>query len=215
MKKAKKAGSNMNLVPRNIVILFDERFTQEFIHLSTQLNKQVPSDIVLNMTDQLPHMTIYTTNFPEKNEEKVIQKLQEITKNMHAFPVVFSHPVVDMLGVWINADLTPELKSVHNTIVESLNDLREGLYDEKELAAIGDNEERKQSLLTYGMWAAKDIYVPHVTLSRPKDPSRLAEALQLLPQHMHVGTMIKEIAYVERGPHGTCKKILKRFPLQD
>lgn len=203
----------MHLLQRNIVVLFDDTLTQRFITLSKDLNQKVPSAIVLNTTDKIPHMTVYTTNFPEQNEEKVIEKLQEITTHLHSFPLIFSTPVIDMLGVWINADITPELQYVHNTLVDGVNDLRDGLYDEKELVAIGDNVQRQESLVKYGMWAAKELYIPHVTLSRPIDSNRLEEALALLPAKTDYQTIIKEIAYVERGPHGTCKKILQKFQL--
>ncbi|HEX7041984.1 MAG TPA: 2'-5' RNA ligase family protein [Patescibacteria group bacterium] len=201
------------LLQRNIVILFDDALTQEFINLSEKINKKVPSDIVLNKADMHPHATLYTTNFPEENEKKVIDKLQEITAHLNPFSMTFSKPVVDMLGVWINADIIPELQQVHEIIVDGLNPFREGLYDEGELKAIGDNKKRQESLVKYGMWAAKELYIPHVTLSRPKDSSRLEEAMALLPQKTNYQANITEIAYVERGRFGTCKKILEKFPL--
>lgn len=204
----------MNLLQRNIVALFDDALTKEFINLSKRIDKKLPSAIILNTFDTIPHMTVYTTNFPEQNEEKVIKKLQEITTNIPSFPLTFSTPVVDMLGVWINADVTPQLQHVHNTIVDGLNDLRDGLYDEKELVAIGDNVQRQESLMKYGMWAAKELYIPHITLSRPVDSDRLEEALAVLPAKTDYKTLLKEIAYVERGPHGTCKKVLQKFPLK-
>lgn len=205
----------MNYVPRNIVILFDTFFTEQLIHISREIDQKVPSDIVLNSSNMIPHATLYTTNYPVKNEQKVLQKLFLISQKIHAFPIMFSRPVVDMMGVWVNAEITLQLQDIHNKIVDGLNDFREGLYDEKELIAIGNNEKRKESLFRYGMWAAKELYVPHVTLSRPKDQSKLSEALRVLPNKVDFQTRIKEIAYVERGPFGTCKRILQKFQLDN
>lgn len=204
----------MDLLERNIVALFDKEFTKECIQVSRAINDHIPSAVILNTTDMLPHMTLYTTNFPTKNEKLVKEKLQEITAAMHTFSVTFTKPVIDMLGVWLNADPTPVVQQAHETYVDALNNLREGLYDAKELLAIGDNKERQESLIMYGMWAAKKLYIPHVTLSRPINSSRLEEALHTLPATTHDTTLVKEIAYVERGPYGTCKRILERFSLQ-
>ncbi len=161
----------------------------------------------------LPHMTLYTTNFPAKNEKMVINKLREMASSLEAFPVTFNRAVVDMLGVWINAEITSKLQSLHEHIVDTLNLFRDGLYDEGELVAIGENKGRQKSLVKYGMWAAKDLYIPHITLSRPHDSACLEEALRVLPSVIHYTTTIKEIAYVERGIYRTCKQILQRFSL--
>lgn len=200
-------------VPRNIVVLFDKKFSEELIMLSQKLHSVIPSAIILNTKDMLPHMTVYTTNFPEENEEKVKEHLGRIAQRVTPFDVAFTTPVIDMLGVWINAEPTDTLQNFHNTIVEALNPYRNGLYDEKELVAIGNNKARQESLVKYGMWAAKDLYIPHITLSRPIDASLLEESLALLPKHTDYTTTITEVAYVERGPYGTCKSILEKFPL--
>lgn len=203
----------MDLVPRNIVVLFDKNVTQEFIALSEEINNHVPSDIVLNTHNMIPHATLYTTNYPAKNEARVVAVLKKITGTLRPFSMRFTTPVVDMLGVWINAEKTAVVQKTHEQMVDALHELRDGFYDKGELVAIGNNKKRQESLVKYGMWAAKELYIPHVTLSRPKDPNRLDEALSFLPKHTAYEAKITEIAYVERGPFGTCKKIIEKFPL--
>lgn len=204
----------MNLLERNIVALFDEAFTHECIRISKVLHHYVPSSIVLNNDNMIPHMTLYTTNFPVENELKVKEKLRELTASLSSFEVVFTTPVIDMLGVWFNAEKTTPLQQVHERIVDELNPYRDGLYDEKELVAIGDNKARQESLVKYGMWAAKELYIPHVTLSRPVDATRLEEALHSLPVTVNYPVRITEIAYVERGPYGTAKRVIEKFALK-
>lgn len=204
----------MELIRRNIVILLDKSLTKEFIQLSEKINSKVLSEIILNTTTMLPHITLYTTNYPTNNEDKIIKTLEHITKDISSFPISLTTPVIDMLGVWINAEKTPIVQKVHEQIVDGLNGLREDLYDEKELIAIGDDKKRQESLVKYGMWAAKELYIPHITLSRPVDSLRLEEALRVLPEKVNYQTNATEIAYVERGPFGTCKKILQTIPLK-
>ena len=64
------------------------------------------------------------------------------------------------------------------------------------------------------MWATKELYVPHISVARPFDASRCKEALNLLPEKIYFQTKIESVALVERGHDGTCKKIIKIYPLE-
>jgi hypothetical protein len=197
--------------PRNIVVLFDQQLTEELISLSQKINKQIPSFIVLNNIDMFPHLTIYTTNFPEENLSLVEQKLTNLVKQFKPFDLIFNEKVIDMKTIFINALRDDYLYQLHTTVVDELNEFRNGLYDEKELFFIGDNQARKESLLKYGMWAAKDLYLPHATISRPISNEDCEKAFALLPDKINYQTKITGLSLVERGPNGTCKKILKTF----
>lgn len=199
--------------PRNIVTVFHGIVADELIAKSREIASVVPSKIVLNTTDMLPHMTIYTTNFPQKHMSEVIQRLSQIAAQTKSFPILFNRAVIDMQTIFLNAHMTEDLYMLHERIVDSLNELRNGLYDEGELSLIGDDERRKKSLLTYGMWAAKELYIPHSTLSRPFDSARCNDALAVVGSEVHIETVIETISLVIRGPNGTCKEILETFSL--
>ena len=199
------------LVPRNIVISFDEKLTSQLIKYSQEINKLIPSKVVLNKTDQLPHMSIYSTNFPEYNLREVNKRLTDFVKSQKPFKVTFSSKVVDMKTIFINADPNKKLQNLHNILVDQLNDLREGLYDEKELGFIGDHKERRISLVKYGMWAAKELYVPHISISRPKDSTQCKRALDLLPNNILFRSEVKRVSLVERGHDGTCKRVIQTY----
>ncbi len=65
------------------------------------------------------------------------------------------------------------------------------------------------------MWVAKKLYIPHVSLARSVDATQCMQALELLPDDIAYTTLVREIVLVERGPHGTCKKVLEKFPLNN
>lgn len=200
------------VVPRNIVSLFDRKLTDELIRLSREVASVVPSKIVLNTTDMLPHLTLYTSNFPPRRVSEAVIILENIAKQQNSFTVTFNKKVIDMQSIFINAQMSDELYKLHERVVDGLNDLRGGFYDENELNLIGDNQERKKSLRKYGMWAAKELYVPHVTIARPEDSSRCGEALSILPDRIHYEVMINSFSLVVRGPNGTCSQVLETFP---
>lgn len=201
--------------PWNVVILFNEELTEELINLSHFIASKIPSKVELNRTDALPHLTIYTTNYPTKNLMKIKKKLSLVVKKFNQFTLQFSTKIVDMNTVFINAELNKTLQNLHSDVVDALNPLRDGLFDEKELALIGNNEARKKSLLMYGMWSAKKLYVPHISVARPFDQASCKQALNLLPKKIHYMTPIKHITLAERGHDGTCKKIIKIYSLKE
>lgn len=205
--------SNIILSPRNVVILFDNELTDEFIRLSSIINKYVPSKVLLNRTDMFPHISVYSTNFPDYNLVKVEEQISKLVENLESFFITISGKVVDMQTIFLNFDPSQELQNLHNLVVNSLNNLRNGMYDKKELELISNHEGRKKSLIAYGMWAAKELYVPHISLARPYDSSLCNKALKLIPDKINYTFMVNRISFVERGHDGTCRKILKTFRL--
>ena len=201
-----------NLAPRNIVLLFDESLTEKFINLSNQINQMVPSKVVLNRNDMLPHLTIYGTRFPQKNLKRLQQWLKGLIKDVVPFSLHFHSKNVTAGTVFIDAELTRELYQLHEKLVDGLNPLREGAYDEKELELPGLTDGMKRSLLTYGMLLAKEEYRPHVTVARPFDSQRCEEALSILPEKIDLRTEVNAVSLVETGPSGTCKRVLRTFP---
>ncbi len=196
---------------RNIVVLFDNQLNNQLISLSQQINTQIPSKIVLNTVNKIPHMTLYTSIYPSENLEKIKSKLSSLAKRFKQFDIMFSSKTIDVGSIFINAKLSKKLSTLHSNIVDELNKLRNGNYDEKELLLIGKNIARKKSLIKYGMWAAKKLYVPHISISRPHDPDKLDDALKMLPNHFNYVTPVKSINLVETGENGTCKKILETY----
>lgn len=206
----------MNTVDRNVVITFNRSLTNRFIQISKIINQTISSKIVLNITDQIPHLTLYMTKYPEKNIEKVLEKIDELAKKTKVFEMEFNSKSCHSSGtVFIDPVMSKDLYSLHSSLVNILNPLREGLYNEDELNLPGRGEKAKNSLMNFGMWAVKKDYIPHVSVGRIENPQKEAKiALSAIPEEINFKTLVNEISFVERGPNGTCKKILKTFPLK-
>lgn len=201
----------MKKAPRNIAITFDNSLTSEFIRLSEYINKKVPSKVVLNHNDALPHLSIYITEFPVKNLEKISTKLREIVSSSKPFKLILNKKSLILGMIFIDAEITEELYDFHVRVVDGLSEFRERLYPTEALNLPGINDGNRKSLVDYGMWAAKELYLPHVTVARPIDSGRCNEAREILPEVINYNYEVKEINLVEVGPNGTCKKILETY----
>ena len=206
----------MENVDRNVVITFNDSLTSELINLSQKISEIVPSRIVLNRENQIPHLTLYMTKYPQKNIEAVIEKIAMIANETKPFNMVFNKKTCHSTGtIFIDPQISNSLFSLHTKLVDSLNPLREGLYNEDELNLPGRDEKAKSSLINFGMWAVKEDFIPHVSVGRVADPDNEGPiALSALPEKINFETFVDSISFVERGLNGTCKKILETFKLQ-
>ncbi len=205
---------NTMLIPRNVVLTFNNTITNTLIDWSTQLNEVYPSKIILNRIDAVPHMTLYTTQYPEENEQKVMDTIGSFVQNRQPIEVAFTKTSFVVGTVFLDAIITPQLTQLHSDLVDLLNPLRNGAYDKEELKLPGLTAKMKQCLIDYGMWAVKDIYVPHISLGRPFNGEDGPKMISLLPNDIHITTQVSSLSFVETGPNGTCKKIIKTFPFK-
>lgn len=206
----------METVDRNVVITFNDSLSEEFIKLSSKIVQAVSSSIILNKDNQIPHMTLYMTKYPERNVESVIELITKIAKEVKPFNIIFEQIYCHTTGtIFIDPRPNKDLTSLHSLLVDQLNPLREGLYNKDELSLPGRGIEAKTSLEQYGMWPVKENYKPHVSVGRVADPEKEGPiALSALPSKINIETLVDSISFVERGPNGTCKKILETFKLQ-
>ncbi|HET9947239.1 MAG TPA: 2'-5' RNA ligase family protein [Patescibacteria group bacterium] len=201
-------------LPRNIVILPSNSITTQAISLSSQINTVVPSKILLNTTQEIPHITLYQALFPEENISLVLDSLAQVLSSQKRFSLTLSEVSVVLGTIFWNAVLSDMLMRFHSSIVDALNQLRNGAYNKEDRNLPGFTSEMEHSLQTYGMWAAKELYLPHLTLSRPIDENRCDEAKASLPEKIVSEFSVETIAFVEMGHDGTCQKILEKFSLK-
>lgn len=201
-------------VDRNVVITFDVDLADELIKLSQDVGRKVASKINLNHENEIPHITLYMSKYPEKNVGLIINKLTKIANSTKPFKLKLNSKSCHATGtIFIDVEMSDELYTLHERLVNGLNSLREGLFNEDELTLPGITEEKKRSLKEFGMWAVKQAYIPHVSVGRIYDLKDCEIALGALSKEINYETLVKNIAFVERGHDGTCKKILKTFPL--
>src|SRR5260370_28990335 len=132
-------------VDRNIVILFDDYDTFQLVKLSKQINKRVPSEVVLNTRDTIPHLSVYDTKFPARNIERVSDILTRLVKGCSPFVIKFSKPSIRVETIFIEAQFSKELQALHEIVVDEINFLREGVYNEEVLESPDFTDDMRQS----------------------------------------------------------------------
>lgn len=205
-----------NIIGRNIVLLFEDELNGVFIGLSRKIGEQVDSKIVLNNTDTFPHVSLYQALFPAKNEAKLEEGIAQILATVKPFTITFNAKSVVLNTLFIDAVRSPELQRLHESLVDNLNNLREGLNEAEKMAKDVGGElpaYALESMEKYGMWAAKEHYMPHVTVARCFDSEEMNRAMALVPEPVSYQAIVSKISLIESGPHGTCKKVLKRLIL--
>ena len=203
-----------NVVQRNAVLLFDNDLNARFIELSEKVNQIVPSKVVLNLKNMIPHLTNYGSNFPKINLIRLPQHIEKISKSSKPLKLKFISKSIVAGTIFVDAELSKELYALHVKVTEALNSLRDGLYNRKELELPGTSETMKFNLIKYGMTLVKSEYKAHVTVARPYDSQRCDVATGMLPEKIEFETKITSISIVETGPNGTCKRIIQSFPFR-
>lgn len=206
---------NEPTVNRNVVLLFDKKLNSRFIELSRKISKVIPSKIILNLKNEFPHITLYMTQYPKRNVPKILDVVSKIAKSTKSFRLILNTISCHRSGtIFVDAEISPALLLLHEKLVDGLNPLREGLCNDDELNLPGITDKVKKSLINFGMWAVKQDYVPHISIARVAEPKKEGPiALGVLPKTINIQTVVDQIAWVERGHDGTCKKVLHKFPL--
>lgn len=193
--------------------MFDGDLGAELVALSATIHRSVPSEIVLDEGDMLPHLTVYSTVFPTRSVDLVVPRLVRAVSETAPFTIELCSTSCFSGRVFVDAQPSPTLASLHRKVLENLNDLRDGVFDHEELLLEGLTDEMRRSVVETGMWAAGEIYRPHVTIAKPFDQARCDEASGLLPTRLAFEMVVRQLSLVETGPNGACQNVLHTVPL--
>ncbi len=162
-----------------------------------------------------PHVTLYSPEYPAKNQEKVIDAVKEVSKNVPCFlasPLTLeSHEGY----IGIELKLSDEIRRFHETLVRKLNPLREGHIREQwklELEGNRFSGEEKENVKKYGSPTVLTLYRPHLTILRLKDEDATLREIANLRLEMNPFP-IDTIGVYTMGDHGTCRELVQEFAL--
>jgi 2'-5' RNA ligase len=180
------------------------------IQLSESLNDSHPSHFVLSKSINLPHLTLYFTEIPSKNIDKVVDMISSKYKDT-AIKLEFSEFFLGDDGYFdIEFEKNNSILDLHNDILRDVNQLREGHVRQKWLDEFDSYSKTMQTNLEqFGSIYVKDLYRPHITLAKFKDKVDYEEILKSF-KFEKIDWSFERVAVFEAGDYGTCKMEIKK-----
>lgn len=201
----------------NVAFKVPKEISQYAISLSGNICNQSSPFFVLDGMRCLPHMSIYSPEYPGNNIEKVISEVKHVSKKFEPIEFVFDYIDSHQGFIGANMRISDEINNVHKSILYLLNPYRENLLREKykaeNLEKINLPMMQKENIIKYGAPEVLAEYRPHVTLIRFKDFDKAKEVLKDIKWNINK-FIVDSIGIYEMGDHGTCTKLLEEFSLK-
>jgi len=197
----------------NVVVLPSPEIKELTISWSKLLGNKFSTAFVLDGTNYHPHLSLYQAVYPAINRIKIIQKLENIVQQTKPFVVTFKK-LSELAGfIFYDAVKNLPLVTLHNTVLNQLNPLRENILNAEQNALLQNpsiSKHLKVNMENYGYLLALDAYAPHVTLTRLKNTAESDLALQVVP-HKQVAFTVDRLFLTSVGHDGTVTEIFKEF----
>lgn len=200
----------------NIAIRLQKRITGIAIAASKKFAK-TKGVYMLGSKDFYPHITLYMTQFPDKNIPEVMRRISRIAKNKKPILLeAIGAPRITEGYVGVNFKKTEQIRELQKELIAALNPLREGLItDASRKQLLVADKTGKKNILRFGSQHVFTKFTPHLTLTKLKNnkdpyPQSIGAATLTL---RNISFHSAAVGLFEAGKHGTCRKIVKIFRL--
>ena len=200
----------------NIALKPPQNVANKIIELSKQLGKDYNSVFILDGKNFYPHITVYSPEYPEDNINKVLEGVGEISKKFSEVALNYKEMKAGQGFIGVSFELTPEIKKLHESVVEKFNLLRDGHIRKKYEASdykMRMSEEKKQNIAKYGYPSSMSLYSPHLTIIRLEDEQEAERVVRDLEWNTKQ-FVVDTIAVYKMGENGTCIEPVKEVSLR-
>ena len=205
--------SDEKFIRLNVAFRIPDDIAKVVIDLSREIAEKEETYFVLDGVEYFPHISNYSVEFPEKNLDKVIRAVEDLSKEFSPVEFIFEKNKAN--GGWIAPyfTYTQQLKDIQAKFVEKLNFLRENRIKEKILTDERfSSKDEKENIERYGHPWVLELYDPHLTITKLKD-AMTAEKIANEMKWTIASFTSDAIGIFVSGEHGTCRKLLKEFKL--
>lgn len=209
-REQKEAPTNTDL---NVVILPDTETRDRLVSWSNTLADTFPTLYRLNSTDKLPHFSLYSAQYPAKNIPTITEQLSQIAQESGEMEAEFDGFSIFSGYVFYDALKTDPIMTLHERVVDSLNPLREGQISDVQRSLTGLTAAQQQAIDEYGYVSVKDLYMPHISITKLPNDELAREAIAVLP-HEKLSFRVGSIALAPFAPLGLCPGIIQEFPFR-
>lgn len=199
----------------NIALKPPKPVAEKVIALSGELGKRFEARFVLDGIGYLPHITVYSPEYPASNLERVLDIVRDIAAGTNKIKLRSDGFEAKQGFVGVKFDLTDEIRKFHEKVVARLNPIREDHVRAKygaEDYKMKMSPEKLANIEKYGYPNAMALYSPHLTVIRLADEKQAEDVCRELQWDIpkfEAG----ELGIYKMGDHGTCKELVKAFEL--
>ncbi len=194
----------------NVAIIPPSEVSKRAVTISKKL-EQYGTYFTLDGKKYYPHITLYMTEFPSKNIERIKKLLHSIVESTLQFQIV-SREIRQLNNdgfVDVAFEKNTEVGNLQKRIIGKLNPLREGLLRKKDLTMFNTFSHLEQRNLTaYGYKDVSESYIPHLTFTR------FPKLKNIILKNENCTFTVKNIGLFQSGNHGTCNRLIADFRLK-
>jgi len=204
----------MDHIDINIVIAPPELICKKARRFSRQLKKQ-GTLFTLGFKDYIPHISIYMCRIPLKNLEKVQKSLSDISTRINSFPIT-AYRFRKVKGGYIDIRYyrNIHMRRLQEILLQHINPLRDSLIRDKDKERFPSYSPRIQRAIEkYGYAHVNDHYFPHLTLTKIATQLTLPQ-MEIPLKWDDMSFTVNKLAIYISGEHGTCRKLIKSFKLE-
>jgi len=194
------------------------------IELSRFFSDQGETFFTLDKKDYLPHITLYSVEYPTENLQKIFNVLKDFASSHKNFDIDLPELVMDdsegFPGIEIRVKKTKQLDDFHREVIDVLNPLREGHLREKyknpEYVKKFPAKSRKlmsEILQKTGYARVLEVYKPHISIAAFSAEMKSGEVK--MSSYEATKMNVNRIGLFTMGEWGTCNKLLKEFLIGD
>jgi 2'-5' RNA ligase len=171
----------------------------------------------LSESKYIPHATIYQAQYPKKNIDNLRKTIGALCAESKPFEAVTSDYLDHHGYIWWNIEKSPEFVSVHKSVLENLNPIREGLIlphltPSGYVTSEKFTKEEAYNVKKYGTVIVDKLFNPHFTLAKLKGFEGNIDEVLGVPRKFSFN--VSELSIGEMGNHGTLLKIIDNYPLK-
>jgi 2'-5' RNA ligase len=198
--------NKIDCVRLNIALIPDRRIVEKAVVLSKFITTNYETAFTLDNHGYFPHITLFSPVFPCKNSDKVIEKLEEVSKE-RSYIKLFSEGVsYNKKFLMVNFKITAELFNLHIKVLKIINPLRENLLrskykDQEYLRNLTDSE--CKNIKKWGYPRVMDDFDPHLTISKLKR-NEDKKHIENLIKWDESEIVVPKIGVFTMGKNGTC-----------
>lgn len=194
----------------NIVIVPSQIVHERAVFVSELIAKTKETHFILDSKSFFPHITLYHVNLDEAVIPDLVDSLQTMVASIEPFEMKENeYALINTEWVDRGYERSQKIQDLHQSVLETGVPFHKKSDGELKEEWSDLSPARKENLELYGWSEARDLYRPHLTLTRLKERAG-EEILRELPE-VGFSFMATEVALYEMGEYGTCKTLVGIF----